>query len=67
APLTVLVEGDDILLNQYSVLTLNPENCPDAKYDLALKFSDWMASESAQNKIGEFRLLGKKLFIPNAK
>ena len=67
APLTVLVEGDDILLNQYSVLTLNPEDCPDAKYDLALKFSDWMASESAQNKIGEFRLLGKKLFIPNAK
>ena len=67
APLTVLVEGDDILLNQYSVLTLNPENCPDAKYDLALKFSDWMASESTQNKIGEFRLLEKKLFIPNAK
>ena len=66
APLTVLVEGDDILLNQYAVLTLNPENCPDAKYDLALKFSDWMASKSAQNKIGEFRLLGKKLFIPNA-
>ncbi|WP_020588490.1 substrate-binding domain-containing protein [Desulfobacter curvatus] len=67
ASLIVLVEGDDILLNQYSVLTLNPKNCPDAKYDLALKFSDWMASEAAQTKIGEFRLLGKKLFIPNAK
>jgi len=67
APLTVLVEGDDILLNQYSVLTLNPKNCPDAKYDLALKFSDWMASDAAQKKISEFRLLGKKLFIPNAK
>ncbi|MCG8550494.1 MAG: substrate-binding domain-containing protein [Desulfobacterales bacterium] len=67
APLTVLVEGDDILLNQYSVLTLNPQNCPKAQYDLALKFSDWMASESAQKKIGGFRLLGKKLFIPNAK
>ncbi len=66
APLTILVEGDDILLNQYSVLTLNPKNCPDAKYDLALKFSDWMASDSAQSKIGEFRLLGKPLFIPNA-
>jgi len=67
APLTILVEGDDILLNQYSVLTLNPENCPDAEYDLALKFSDWMASDAAQTKIGEFRLLGKTLFIPNAK
>ncbi len=67
APLTVLVEGDDILLNQYAVLTLNPKNCPKAKYELAVKFSDWMASDSAQKKIGAFRLLGKKLFIPNAK
>ncbi|MCG8634858.1 MAG: substrate-binding domain-containing protein [Desulfobacterales bacterium] len=67
APLTVLVEGDDILLNQYSVLTLDPGNCADAKYDLAMAFSDWMASASAQKRIAEFRLLGQKLFIPNAK
>ena len=67
APLKVLVEGDSILLNQYSVLTLDPTNCPKAKYDLALEFSNWMASESAQKLIGDFRLLGQKLFIPNAK
>jgi tungstate transport system substrate-binding protein len=67
APLIVLVEGNSILLNQYSVLTLNPKNCPNAKYDLALKFSNWMASQKAQNLIQDFRLLGKKLFIPNAK
>lgn len=67
APLTVLVEGDAVLFNQYSVLTLNPENCPNAKYELAKAFSDWMASESTQKKISDFRLLGQKLFIPNAK
>ncbi len=67
APLTVLVEGDVILLNQYSVLTLDPKNCAAAKYDMAIAFSDWMASESAQKRIAEFRLLGQKLFIPNAK
>lgn len=67
APLKVLVEGDDILLNQYSVLTLEPKNCASAKYDLALKFSDWMASKTAQKLIADFRLLGQKLFIPNAK
>jgi tungstate transport system substrate-binding protein len=67
APLKVLVEGDKILLNQYSVLTLDPKNCPKAKYDLATKFSDWMGSTSAQKLIGNFRLLGQKLFIPNAK
>jgi len=67
APLKVLVEGDKILLNQYSVLTLDPKNCPKAKYDLALKFSDWMGSASAQKLIGDFRLLDQELFIPNAK
>lgn len=67
APLKVLVEGDAILLNQYSVLTLNPGNCANAKHDLALEFSDWMASASAQTLIRDFRLLGQKLFIPNAK
>lgn len=67
APLKVLVEGDDILLNQYSVLTLEPKNCPHAKYDLALQFSDWMASQQGQDLIRNFRLLGEKLFIPNAR
>lgn len=65
-PLKIMVEGDDILLNQYSVLTLSPENCADAKYDLARRFSDWMASQNAQNLIKDFRLFGQKLFIPNA-
>jgi tungstate transport system substrate-binding protein len=67
APLKILVEGDDILLNQYSVLTLDPKNCPGAKYELAIKFSNWMASQTAQDLIADFRLLGKKLFIPNSK
>jgi len=67
APLKILVEGDAVLLNQYAVLTLDPKNCPTAKYDLAVKFSDWMASQNAQKLIKEFRLLGQALFTPNAK
>jgi tungstate transport system substrate-binding protein len=67
APLQVLVEGDAILLNQYSVLTLDPKNCPNAQYDLALAFSDWMAGAKAQALIGDFRLLGQPLFTPNAR
>lgn len=65
--LQILVENDKILLNQYSILTLNPKNCPNAKYNLALKFSDWMTSKNTQKLIKEFKLLGKELFIPNAK
>ena len=67
APLKILVEGDAILLNQYAVVTLNSKNCPKAKYDLAIEFSNWMASQTAQKLIKEFRLLGQPLFIPNAK
>jgi tungstate transport system substrate-binding protein len=67
APLKILVEGDAVLLNQYAVLTLDPRNCPRAKYDLALQFSDWMASPNAQKLIKDFRLLGQALFTPNAK
>lgn len=66
-PLKVLVEGDDILLNQYSVLAINPNRCTAAKYDLATAFSDWMAGPEAQALIKDFKLLGKPLFVPNAK
>ncbi len=65
--LKVLVEGDKTLFNQYSVLAVNPEKCKKAKYELATKFSDWLTSPKAQKDIADFKLLGKKLFIPNAK
>jgi tungstate transport system substrate-binding protein len=66
-PLKILVEGDAILLNQYSVMTVNPGNCKNVKVDLARKFADWMTGAKAQKKIADFRLMGKQLFTPNAK
>jgi len=66
-PLVVLVEGDKVLFNQYSALAVNTAKCKSAQYDLATKFIDWMASPDTQKAIGDFKLLGKKLFIPNAK
>jgi tungstate transport system substrate-binding protein len=66
-PLVVLVEGDKVLFNQYSALAVNTAKCKDAQYDLATKFINWMASPDTQKAIGDFKLLGKKLFIPNAK
>lgn len=65
-PLKILVEGDQILVNQYSVLAIDTKNCPKAKYELAMKFSDWLASAKAQKLIADFKLLGKQLFKPNA-
>jgi tungstate transport system substrate-binding protein len=66
-PLKVLVEQDEILLNQYSVLVINPQRCKKAKFDLAAAFSDWLAGAEAQGLIRDFKLLGKPLFVPNAK
>lgn len=66
-PLVILVEGDKILKNQYSVLPVNPKNCPKVKNDLAVAFSNWLAGETAQKLIGDFKLLEKQLFTPNAK
>ncbi|NDV20025.1 extracellular solute-binding protein [Pseudodesulfovibrio sp. JC047] len=65
-PLVVLVEGDKVLFNQYSGLAVNPAHCTDTQYDLAKQFIAWMASPKTQEAIGNFKLLGKKLFIPNA-
>ena len=65
--LKVIVEGNAILLNQYSAIAINTGNCPNAKFDLAMAFSDWMASTETQQMIKNFRLLGQQLFTPNAK
>lgn len=64
--LKVLVEGDKGLFNQYSAMAVNPGKCPKAKYELAKKFIDWMASAKAQKAVADFRLMGKQLFTPNA-
>lgn len=66
-PLKILVEGDKILLNQYSVMTVNPGNCKNVKVETARIFADWITSPAAQEKIGAFRLMGKQLFTPNAR
>jgi len=66
-PLKIAVEGDAVLLNQYSVIAVSPKHCPKVKYDLAMEFINWIAGPQAQLQIKNFKLLGKPLFTPNAK
>ena len=66
-PLKILVEGDAPLLNQYSVIAVNPKHCAKVKYDLAMQFIEWISGKEAQQLIKDYRLLGKQLFTPNAK
>ena len=65
-PLKILVEGDAVLLNQYSVIAVNPKHCAKANYDTAMQFIKWITGAEAQQFIKDFKLLGKPLFTPNA-
>ncbi len=65
-PLKIVVEGDKNLFNQYSVITINKEKCPNVKPKLATQFTKWIVSEKTQKAIADFKMLGKSLFIPNA-
>ncbi|MFC1671052.1 substrate-binding domain-containing protein, partial [Spirochaetota bacterium] len=66
-PLIIHVQGDKILSNQYSIIEINKSKCGKVKNVLAGKFTRWIISPKVQKQIANFKLLGKQLFIPNAK
>jgi tungstate transport system substrate-binding protein len=66
--MTVLLEGDPVLFNQYGVMAVNPEKYAHVKYKEAMEFIDWLISQEGQEAIGSFKdKNGNRLFIPNAK
>ena len=66
ADLTVLVEGDTRLFNQYGVMVVNPAKHPHAKAELAQKFVDWIVSPAGQASVAAYKIGGEQLFFPNA-
>ena len=66
ADLTVLVEGDKRLFNQYGVIVVNPAKYPHVKTDLAQAFADWVLSSDGQATIASYKIGGEQLFFPNA-
>ena len=64
--LTVLVEGDTRLFNQYGVLVVNPAKHPHAKVADAQKFAEWVVSTAGQGAIARYKIGGEQLFFPNA-
>ncbi|MBI5258761.1 MAG: extracellular solute-binding protein [Burkholderiales bacterium] len=65
--LTVLVEGDTRLFNQYGVIVVNPAKHPHVKQALAQQFADWVVSPAGQAAIAAYKIGGEQLFFPNAK
>jgi tungstate transport system substrate-binding protein len=65
--MTVVLEGDPILLNQYGVMAVNPARHSQSKYKEAMQFINWLVSDDGQKAIALYRdNMGNKLFIPNA-
>ncbi len=66
ANLSVLVEGDGRLFNQYGVMVVNPAKHAHVKVAEAQKFVDWVVSAPGQAVIANYKIGGEQLFFPNA-
>lgn len=64
--LTILIEGDKKLFNQYGVMLVNPAKHPQVKRDLGQRFVDWLISPAGQAAIAAYQIEGQALFFPNA-
>ena len=62
----IMTEGDDQLFNQYGIILVNQEKCPNVNSDDGQRMVDWLLSDNGQRAIGEYRRDDQQLFFPNA-
>ena len=63
----LLFAGDKTLFNPYGIIALSKARYPDLNHDGAQALIDWLISAKGQKLIGEFKINGNQLFIPDAK
>ncbi|MGI9489671.1 MAG: substrate-binding domain-containing protein [Geminicoccaceae bacterium] len=61
----IMIEGDEALFNQYGVILVSPERCPNVNAKPGQIFIDWLLSLEGQNAIQAFRIGGQQLFYPS--
>ncbi len=66
--LTILVQGDPVLLNIYHVIQVNPAKSAKINAGGAKAFSDFMVDPATQQEIAKFGAdkYGQPLFFPDA-
>ena len=64
--LSLLVQGDKRLFNQYGTMVVNPARYPHVKVAAAQQFIDWITSPTGQSVIAAYKIDGQSLFFPNA-
>ena len=62
----IMVEGDEALFNEYGVILVNPERCPNVNAKAGQTLIDWLLSEEGQAAIAGYRLEGEQPFTPIA-
>ena len=62
----ILFHGHPPLFNQYGVVPVSNEHCPNVKQLSALKFTNWLIGNKGQKLIAKYRKSGEQLFFPNA-
>jgi tungstate transport system substrate-binding protein len=62
--LEVMVQGDELLQNPYAIIAVNPQRHKHAKYELVMKFIEFLISDAGQKLIADYRLDGEVLFHP---
>lgn len=65
--LTILVQGDPKLFNQYGVMLVSSAKHPQVKKAEGQAFIDWLISKEGQDTIASYKVNGEQLFFPNAK
>ena len=67
ADLTIVLEGDARLFNQYGIILVNPAKHPSVRKAEGQAFIDWILSREGQRAIADYKTGGEQLFFPNAK
>ena len=65
ADLTVVVEGDQRLFNQYGIMLVNPAKHSHVKKEMGQAFVDWVTSPEGHKAISDYKIGGESLFFPN--
>ena len=61
--LTIVFEKEKGLFNPYGVIAVNPKKFPTVKYDLAMKFIDFVTGPEGRKIIAEYKVEGDPIFF----
>jgi tungstate transport system substrate-binding protein len=64
--LLIVVQGDPLLFNPYTIIAVNPARYPHVQYVAAMELIAWLTSPEGQRLIGGLTQDGEPLFHPTA-